>query len=165
MKSHALLLRFGEQLKQHPSCPQNVSKCLEIAPKYLDWDFCQFSVVLHKIRHDCIMKLHGPSPQITKKTKHGNLYNDRSTLKNAKNGNQKHDFLTIFWYNFVNSLLCCIKFSIIVQRSYINVPTKQLRKQSTETYITTSQTSKNRVFENYFSPLIDRCIRSHALFS
>ena len=64
-----------------------------------------------------------------------------------------------------NSLLCCIKFSNIVQRSYITVLTKQLRKQSTGTYITTSQTSKNRVFENYFSPLIDRCIRSHALFS
>jgi hypothetical protein len=41
---------------------------------------------------------------------------------------------------------------------YINVLTKQLRKQSTGTYITSSQTSKNRVFENSFSPLIDRCI-------
>ena len=61
---------------------------------------------------------------------------------------------TIFWINFANSLLRCIKFSIIVQRSYINVLTKQLRKQSTGTYITTSQTSKNRVSENYFSPLI-----------
>ena len=60
-----------------PKKPRNCSK-------YLDWDFCQFFVVLHKIRHDCIMKLHGPSPQITKKTKHGNLYNDRSTLKSWK---------------------------------------------------------------------------------
>ena len=111
------------------------------------------------IGHECIMTLHGHFTKKTKKTKHGNVYNDRSTLKN---GDQKTRF---FWINFANSLLCCIKFSIIVQRSYINVLTKQLRKQSTGTYITTSQTSKNRVFENYFSPLIDRCIRSHALFS
>ena len=60
-----------------PKKPRNCSK-------YLDWDFCQFFVVLHKLRHDCIMKLHGPSPQITKKTKHGNLYNDQSTLKSWK---------------------------------------------------------------------------------
>ena len=129
------------------------------------FQFCQFFVLLHKIEHECIMTLHGHFTKITKKTKHGNVYNDRSTLKNAKNGNQKHGFLTIFLYNFVNSLLCCIKFSSIAQRSYINVLTKLLRKQSTETYITTSQTSKNRVFENYFSTLIDRCISSHALFS
>ena len=37
---------------------------------------------------------------------------------------------------------------------YINLLPKQLRKQSTGTYITTSQTSKNRVFENYFSTSI-----------
>ena len=129
------------------------------------FSFCQFFIVLHKIRHECIMTLHERFTKTTKKTKHGNVYNDRSTLKNAKNGNQKHGFLTIFLYNFVNSLLCCIKFSSIAQRSYINVLTKLLRKQSTETYITTSQTSKNRVFENYFSTLIDRCISSHALFS
>ena len=72
-----------------------------------------------------------------------------------KNNNQKHDFLNQFC-QFV-SLLCCIKLSIIVQRSYINVLTKRLRKQSTGTHITTSQTSKNRVFCFYFSTLIDRC--------
>ena len=75
--------------------------------------------------------------------------------KMLKNNNQKHDFLNQFC-QFV-SLLCCIKLSIIVQRSYINVLTKRLRKQSTGTYITTSQTSKNRVFCFYFSTLIDRC--------
>ena len=75
--------------------------------------------------------------------------------KMLKNNNQKHDFLNQLC-QFV-SLLCCIKFSIIVQRSYINVLTKRLRKQSTGTYITTSQTSKNRVFCFYFSTLIDRC--------
>ena len=73
------------------------------------FSFCQFFIVLHKIRHECIMTLHERFTKTTKKTKHGNVYNGRSTLKNAKNGNQKHGFLTIFLYNFVNSLLCCIK--------------------------------------------------------
>ena len=75
--------------------------------------------------------------------------------KMLQNNNQKHDFLNQLC-QFV-SLLCCIKLSIIVQRSYINVLTKRLRKQSTGTHITTSQTSKNRVFCFYFSTLIDRC--------
>ena len=60
------------------------------------FSFCQFFIVLHKIRHECIMTLHERFTKTTKKTKHGNVYNDRSTLKNAKNGNQKHGFLTIF---------------------------------------------------------------------
>ena len=107
-----------------------------------NFQFCQFFVDLHKIGHECIMTLHGHFTKITKKTKHGNVYNDRSTLKNAKNGNQYHDFLTIFLYNFVNSLLCCIKFSSIAQRSYINVLTKQLRKQSMGTYTTIDQRRK-----------------------
>ena len=59
------------------------------------FSFCQFFIVLHKIRHECIMTLHERFTKTTKKTKHGNVYNDRSTLKNAKNGNQKHGFLTI----------------------------------------------------------------------
>ena len=63
------------------------------------FQFCQFFVVLHKITHNCIMKLHGRYSKITKKTKHENLYNDRSTLKNI---NQKHDFWTFArsLYNF-----------------------------------------------------------------
>ena len=109
------------------------------------------------------MTLHERFTKTTKKTKHGNVYNDRSTLKNAKNGNQKHGFLTIFLYNFVNSLLCCIKFSTIAQRSYINVLTKRLRKQSTGTYITTSKTSKNRVFDNYYF-LVDRSLYTFPCF-
>ena len=40
----------------------------------------------------------------------------------------------IFFINSVNSLLCCIKLSIIVQRNYINVLTKRLSKQSMGTY-------------------------------
>ena len=52
--------------------------------------FYQFFVVSHKITHDRTTKLHGRSTKITKKTKQGNLYNDRSTLKND---NQKHDVL------------------------------------------------------------------------
>ena len=54
-----------------------------------NFQFCQFFVVLHKIGHECIMTLHGHFTKITKKTKHGNVYNDRSTLKN---GNQKTRF-------------------------------------------------------------------------
>ena len=50
-------------------------------------NFCQFFLVLYKINHDCTMKSHGRTLKITKKTKHGNLYNGRSTLKNN----------TIFW--------------------------------------------------------------------
>ena len=57
--------------------------------KYANFQFCQFFVVLHKIGHECIMTLHGHFTKITKKTKHGNVYNDRSTLKN---GNQKTRF-------------------------------------------------------------------------
>ena len=41
----------------------------------------QFFVVLHKIGHECIMTLHGRFTKITKKSKHGNVYNDRSTKK------------------------------------------------------------------------------------
>jgi hypothetical protein len=52
--------------------------------------FYQFFVVSRKITHDRTTKLHGRSTKITKKTKHGYLYNDRSTLKND---NQKHDVL------------------------------------------------------------------------
>ena len=44
-------------------------------------DFCQFFTVLHKITYDCTTKLHGPSHQISKKTKHGKLYNNRSSWK------------------------------------------------------------------------------------
>ena len=40
------------------------------------FQFCQFFVVLHKIGHDRTPKLHGRSSKTTKKTKHGNLYND-----------------------------------------------------------------------------------------
>ena len=54
-----------------------------------NFQFCQFFVVLHKIGHECIMTLHGHFTKITKKTKHGNVYNDRST---EKNGNQKTRF-------------------------------------------------------------------------
>ena len=42
-------------------------------------DFCQFFAVLHKITYDCTTKLHGPSHQISKKTKHGKLYINRSS--------------------------------------------------------------------------------------
>ena len=38
-----------------------------------------------------IMTLHGHFTKITKKTKHGNVYNDRST---EKNNSQKHGFWT-----------------------------------------------------------------------
>ena len=54
-----------------------------------NFQFCQFFVVLHKIRHECIMTLHGHFTKITKKTKHGNVCNDRLT---EKNNSQKHDF-------------------------------------------------------------------------
>ena len=57
--------------------------------KYAQNHFCQFSVVLHKIEHECIMTLRGHFTKKTKKTKHGNVYNDRSTLKN---GNLKRRF-------------------------------------------------------------------------
>ena len=107
-----------------------------------------------------VLKLHGVSPQKIKKTKHRNLYNDRLMLKN-NTCNQKHDFLNQFCQFFV----MLYKINIIVQRSYINVLIKRLSKQSTGTYITTSQTSKNRDFCYYFSTLIDRCISSYALFS
>ena len=52
---------------------------------------CQYFVVLYKIWHDRTTKLHGRAPQTTKKTKYGNLYNDRSTLKNR-----------VFWLPFFN---------------------------------------------------------------
>ena len=85
----------------------------------------------------------------------------KKCCKMLKNNNQKHDFLNQLC-QFV-SLLCCIKLSIIVQRSYINVLTKRLRKQSTGTYITTSQTSKNRVFwELFFS--VDRSLYTFPCF-
>jgi len=88
----SLIVQFTTNSETIETRTELAPKSLEIArncSKYLNWDFCQFFVVLHKIRHDCIMKLHGPFPQITKKTKHGNSYNDRSTLKN---NNKKHDF-------------------------------------------------------------------------
>ena len=63
--------------------------------------FCQFFVVLHKIGHDRATKLHGRSPQITKKTKYGNLYNDRTTLKNRVYKYYKHDFFNQLCQYFV----------------------------------------------------------------
>ena len=59
-----------------------------LGPFFQIW---QFFVVLHKIGHECIMTLHGHFTKITKKTKHGNVYNDRST---EKNNSQKHGFWT-----------------------------------------------------------------------
>ena len=49
-----------------------------LGPFFQIW---QFFVVLHKIGHECIMTLHGRFTKITKKSKHGNVYNDRSTKK------------------------------------------------------------------------------------
>ena len=67
---------------------KNPSKAWSVK-KYAQNHFCQFSVVLHKIEHECIMTLHGHFTKITKKTKHGNVYNDRST---EKKNSQKHGF-------------------------------------------------------------------------
>ena len=72
----------------------------------------QFFVVLHKIGHECIMTLHGHFTKITKKTKHGNVYNDRST---EKNNSQKHGFWT-----FARSLYkfpCFVFLVVLVKRS------------------------------------------------
>ena len=48
-------------------------------------DFCQFFTVLHKITYDFTTKLHGPSHQISKKTKRGKLYNNWSNWKMLQN--------------------------------------------------------------------------------
>ena len=73
-------------LKDHPlsiGIPQksNHQRCLGgfFSASARIFLFCQFFIVLHKIRHECIMTLHGRFSKKTKKTKHGNLYNDRST--------------------------------------------------------------------------------------
>ena len=81
--------------KPERGCPVRLPvKFFKIQPKLniQPNQFCQFFVVLYKIWHDRTTKLHGRSPQISKKNKLGNLYNDRSTLKN---GNQKTRFFNV----------------------------------------------------------------------
>ena len=76
----------GQGQKSSPALDRK-KRCISKA----NFQFCQFFVVLHKIGHECIMTLHGHFTKITKKTKHGNVYNDRST---EKNNSQKHGFWT-----------------------------------------------------------------------
>ena len=60
-------------------------------------DFCQFFAVLHKITYDCTTKLHGPSHQISKKTKHGKLYINRSSWKMLQNVEKSLALKKNFW--------------------------------------------------------------------
>ena len=78
---------YLETLKIAPIPTRSGSK-IQPSPGLWKWlhnqanfQFCQFFVVLHKIGHECIMTLHGRFTKITKKSKHGNVYNDRSTKK------------------------------------------------------------------------------------